>query len=916
MYEKVFQLDTRPFISTPDVSRFFSAAAIHDALSLACSAIERASGTTIVVGPTGSGKTLFLKMLEEQFSSVYKVVNLACARLTNRTELLQSILFELGQPYKGMSEGELRLGLIDYLKPGPHCPNGILLLVDEAQMLPAILLDEIRLLTSLVRDGQPRAQLVLAGGYQLEEVLMDPSLESFNQRIAARCYLENFSQAETFQFVRNAVVNAGGDPNQPIFTEKALHAIHKHTQGCPRQVNQVCDYAMILAATANSSTIDADCAHEAWADVQSLPNQWTCTKSKAQSSPTKSSASKPTPIATRPTLPAEQNSPIKSDQTIEFGELQDSTTGNATLNENLHEDLHEDLPNEISETGIDEQEENLRPLSSFTETELAQTPTNQDSELDESWTVIEFDSLLPEESEELNAASSYEDSNEQETVLEFGQLEEEVEYPAVKPDTKLSEPVEVAASAEPVGGDVEERSEYQLAPVEVNIEEIKELKRAEFETQDHFIETQPAAEQLNDRQIADDRFDDLARFLAAPDLPKPSTSLTSNVVAPSDEQRETFVEQQQPEEVPMASPITQPIESSIDSVNDYEDDLAQELQEESSNWQLDDQETDSEPTLGIVSADSDYNVGTVAEDLAEQTGWPEPIYDDEESNSMEENIPAAESHPDLFAETFDQEEVVYDPYAELFARQNKESLHITREQLNILDSMVAIEIESVKPSAELDEISNSEIPELEDAAPAAEQTDEEQLVALSTSDVEQTVEQQPVAPVSSDIETDSGGTIDQTFDQSTVPFQIDSNYEEIESSQSTADMKPAVDENELLRSIQMQQEEIASQIYKLKMDFSEADIEDTHVETTNVETVDSSRYTHEPVVTEYPLTPRQFADSDGDDDKDLLIIQRQDRIESPQPDEPDDIERVKKISKGRAVRMEYRELFNQLRAAE
>ena len=131
--------------------------------------------------------------------------------------------------------------------------------VDEAQMLPAVLLDEIRLLTSLVRDGQPRAQLVLAGGYKLEEVLMDPSLESFNQRIAARCYLENFSQSETFQFVRNAVVNAGGVADQPIFTEKALHAVHKHTQGCPRQINQVCDYAMILAATANSSTIDVDC---------------------------------------------------------------------------------------------------------------------------------------------------------------------------------------------------------------------------------------------------------------------------------------------------------------------------------------------------------------------------------------------------------------------------------------------------------------------------------------------------------------------------------------------------------------------------------------------------------------------------------------------------------------------------------
>ena len=817
MYEKVFQLDTRPFISTPDASRFFSAAAIHESLSLACSAIERASGTTIVIGPTGSGKTLFLKMLEEQFSSVYKIVNLACARLTTRTELLQNIMFELGQPYKGMSEGELRLGLIDYLKPGDHCPNGILLLVDEAQMLPAVLLDEIRLLTSLVRDGQPRAQLVLAGGYKLEEVLMDPSLESFNQRIAARCYLENFSQSETFQFVRNAVVNAGGVADQPIFTEKALHAVHKHTQGCPRQINQVCDYAMILAATANSLTIDVDCVHEAWADVQSLPNQWTCTKSKAQTSP----GERATPV------------PLESGETIEFGELQNSPN------------LNDDSKIDFSETTHKEQKEDLRPLSSFTHEELAQAPTGQD----EKWTEIEFGSLLPEESEELNTASSYEDSDEQETVLEFGQLEEEVEYPAKKQTSNLAEPIE---------------------PTEVD-----------------------TANQPNEREIEDDRFNDLARFLAAPTLPA-SSYLSSGLVESSDNRQATPVQKKHLEDVPMATPVGKSREFSNDLEDDFKDELKQELQKESNDWQLEIRDPDAKPTLGIVLPESDYTTETIAKDPIEQTGWPETIYDEEESSSIEETMPVAESHPDLFADTFDQEEVVYDPYAELFSRQNKESLHITREQLNILDSMVVVEPKNVEPAAELNEVSTPEISDVEHAAPEAEQAEAEQ------ADEEQS---------------------DETLEHTTVPFQLDTTDEQVASSESQEETKQAIDENELLRSIQVQQEEIASQIYKLKMDFSEVEIETSEIETSEIETSDidtddSPQNDHEQPVTEYPFIPHQFADSDDDDDKDLLIIQRQDRIESPQPEEEHDTERVKKISKGRAIRMEYRELFNQLRAAE
>lgn len=243
----------------------------------------------------------------------------------------------------------------------------------------------------------------------------------------------------------------------------------------------------------------------------------------------------------------------------------------------------------------------------------------------------------------------------------------------------------------------------------------------------------------------------------------------------------------------------------------------------------------------------------------------------------------------MFADTFDQEEVVYDPYAELFSRQNKESLHITREQLNILDSMVVVEPKNVEPAAELNEVSTPEISDVEHADPEAEQAEAEQ------ADEEQS---------------------DETLEHTTVPFQLDTTDEQVASSESQEETKQAIDENELLRSIQVQQEEIASQIYKLKMDFSEVEIETSEIETSDIDTDDSPQNDHEQPVTEYPFIPHQFADSDDDDDKDLLIIQRQDRIESPQPEEEHDTERVKKISKGRAIRMEYRELFNQLRAAE
>ena len=89
-------------------------------------------------------------------------------------------------------------------------------------------------------------RLVLAGGPQFEERLASPKLESFNQRVAARCYLEALDRAQTIDYVRHQIREAGGSPDR-LFTAEALAAVYQATDGIPRLVNQVCDHALLLA---------------------------------------------------------------------------------------------------------------------------------------------------------------------------------------------------------------------------------------------------------------------------------------------------------------------------------------------------------------------------------------------------------------------------------------------------------------------------------------------------------------------------------------------------------------------------------------------------------------------------------------------------------------------------------------------
>ncbi len=273
MYETFFNLNQRPFACVPRVERYYPAAGIEAARSTLSRCLERDEGVGLVVGAAGTGKTLLCQLLAEQFRGQFQVVLLSGGRLGTRRALLQAILYELGQPYRGMDEGELRLALAKHLTRSKKCPHGAVLLVDEAHALPLRLLDEVLALTNLAQEGQPRVRLVAAGNRILEERFASPKLESFNQRVVARCCLEALNRSETQDYIHAQIAAVGGN-GPAIVPEEACQAVYKATDGVPRLINQLCDHALLLAYAAGQRQLDAAQVEEAWADLQQLPTPW------------------------------------------------------------------------------------------------------------------------------------------------------------------------------------------------------------------------------------------------------------------------------------------------------------------------------------------------------------------------------------------------------------------------------------------------------------------------------------------------------------------------------------------------------------------------------------------------------------------------------------------------------------------
>jgi MSHA biogenesis protein MshM len=207
-------------------------------------ALESGEGFVKITGEVGTGKTLlcrkFLGLLDDPHVAAY---------VPNPQLEPRALLIEVAEELGASGAGEARhiiksinqrlLAMADEGKVAVLC-------IDEAQTMPMLTLETLRLLSNQETEKRKLIHIELFGQPELDEKLAKPSVRQLLQRIAFHYRMPPLKRNELGEYLGHRLKTAGYRGDQ-LFSAMARRALYRFSGGTPRLVNILAHKAMLAS---------------------------------------------------------------------------------------------------------------------------------------------------------------------------------------------------------------------------------------------------------------------------------------------------------------------------------------------------------------------------------------------------------------------------------------------------------------------------------------------------------------------------------------------------------------------------------------------------------------------------------------------------------------------------------------------
>jgi len=269
VYAEFYGLKELPFALTPDPRFIYFTPSHTEVMANLHYGIESGKGLVVVTGEVGTGKTTILRWMMQRLDRTVLVAYVFNPRLSV-SEFYQHVATLL-DVQKWETKSDLLLELGRALESRHSRGLRTVLIIDEAQGLSPHVLEEIRLLSNFESNTAKQLQIFLTGQPELRDVLNNPDLRQLKQRVALRCVIKPLPNVEeTDRYITSRLLVAGAE-HTDIFSPGAIDFIFRCSEGIPRNINNLCDNALLAGYAAGETTVGREIIEDIAETFDMLP---------------------------------------------------------------------------------------------------------------------------------------------------------------------------------------------------------------------------------------------------------------------------------------------------------------------------------------------------------------------------------------------------------------------------------------------------------------------------------------------------------------------------------------------------------------------------------------------------------------------------------------------------------------------